>query len=143
MSRQIRVEAVIGRPPEVVFDLISDPTNDPRWCATVSDVHIESVEEDGSTRYRFTQHVGPLRHEEEAKIVELDRPTRIRWRFTAMGSRVETTIDLRAEGDATRMTQVNRVEGVSRLQWLVQQRIARRELPRQLERLRAILESSD
>lgn len=140
--RWVTVEVIIDRAPEVVFDFISDPANDPRWCPSVSDSHGVAIDGDGLANYRFVQHVGPFHHEETGRIVEADRPHRLRWHFTAMGSVVDATVELLPDGCGTRVVQTNEVSEISRLQWLVQERIARRELPRQQSRLKTMLEGS-
>jgi uncharacterized protein YndB with AHSA1/START domain len=140
-QRSVTFGITIDRPPEVVFDFISDPANDPRWCPSVSDSQVVATD-DGLVSYRFVQHVGPFRHEEASDIVEADRPRRLRWRFTAMGSVVDATVELLPVGSGTRVVQTNEVSQVGRLQWLVQERIARRELPRQQARLKALLEGA-
>lgn len=100
-AKRVTVEALIPWPPEMVFDFIADPANDPLWCPTVSDVRPGTPSADGLPRYTFMQHVGPLHHRESNEIIEFVRPERLRW--------------------------------------LIQQRIARRELPRQLDALAAAL----
>lgn len=137
-ERRVTVETVIECPPEVVFDFIADPGNDPSWCPSVSDVELD----EGTARYRFVQHVGPLRHRETARIIATERPNRLRWRFTAMGSLVETSVELHAEGGATRLVQTNRISGIGQLHRLIQRYVAEHELPRQLAALKQVLETS-
>jgi uncharacterized protein YndB with AHSA1/START domain len=138
-AKRVTVEALIPWPPETVFDFIADPVNDPRWCPTVSDIRLGTPSADGLERYTFVQHVGALQHDESAEVVELVRPERLRWRFSAFGSTVQTTIELRAEGSGTRLVQTNGVSA-GPLRWFAQKRIAQRELPRQLVALAKALE---
>ena len=141
-DRAVVVTTYLERPVEIVFDFIADPANDARWCPTVSEPRIEAIDEAGLGVYRFVQHLGPLRHDETAEIVESVRPTRLRWRFTTMGSDVEATIELRPEGAGTQFIQTNRISRAGRLRWPVERRIAERELSRQHAALKTVLKEA-
>src|SRR3954466_4414057 len=72
----------VGRPPEAVWDVVSDPSNDPRWCPKV-----RSVTADGPPPWTVVHRPGPPRPPLAAppralplEHVEAEPPSRLRLR---------------------------------------------------------------
>jgi uncharacterized protein YndB with AHSA1/START domain len=94
----------IARPARAVWDLVCDPSKDPRWCRKVKDVR-----QGGQRRWTVLHKPVPLRPPMELALehVELDPPRRLVLREEDDVSvfRVEYRLEPTATG--TRFTQVS------------------------------------
>jgi uncharacterized protein YndB with AHSA1/START domain len=137
-------EIVIVRTPEDVFDFVSDPENDPRWCGLVPKVSFTGDRTTGLGTYTFTQLVPRSDSiQGSGEILALERPTSLRSRSTFDGAALETTFDLRPQGGATRFQHTNRVtwSGRYRLLHPYLKRLTRRYISDQLDALKELLEA--
>src|SRR3954470_6262150 len=129
----------IGRPPEAVWDVVSDPSNDPRWCPKIS-----SVQADGPGRWTVMHRPVPLRPPLALTLedVEAERPAGVRrgeedetWVFV-----VEYRLDPTATG--TCFTQTSDFEWKRLPRWL--QRLFARGVRRDVRaQLRALQDEVD
>ncbi len=100
----------IDRPPTAVFGFISDPDNDPQWCATVSESR--QVEGDGPTPgavYHQVHKPGPAAPTElVVELLEVDEPHHLRMRTTDDLAEFDVRYELEELPDGrTRLTQVD------------------------------------
>jgi uncharacterized protein YndB with AHSA1/START domain len=140
--RQVRVtEAIdIARPPEVVWDFVVDPTNDPRWCRKV-----KSVRQIGPQRWQVLHKPVPLRPSVELKVEHLQREevSRLAMREHDDASVFEVEYRLEPIALGTRFTQVSEFEW-KKLPGVLQPlftRGVRRDVQGQLVALKRVLES--
>ena len=105
----VRVEESIeiARPPEEVWAVVADPTNDPRWCRKV-----KAVEPAGERRWNVTHKPVPLRPAVELIVeqVEADPPERMRMREEDGASVFHVEYLLAPSPAGTRFTQVSEFE---------------------------------
>jgi hypothetical protein len=102
----------IGCPIAVVFGVVADPLNDPRWCSKV--LSVEQVEGDGpglGARYEVLHKPVPLRpaRRMDHSCTAWEAPHRLGWREDDGTDVLNVTYELESLGDRTRMTQ--RTEG--------------------------------
>jgi carbon monoxide dehydrogenase subunit G len=114
MSRRFEGTAIIDRPIEQVFAYLADGTHDPEFSPRVQEIRKTP---DGPTAvgtvFASTVKDAGMKTGREFAIVELQEPTRIRW-----SERTKNAItvpiggyDLAPEGDGTRVTIFNELEG--------------------------------
>jgi uncharacterized protein YndB with AHSA1/START domain len=129
----------IGRPREAVWDFVSDPANDPRWCRKV-----KSVEPAGERRWRVVHKPVPLRPAMELtlQLLELQPPERLTLRQEDEASVFEVEYRLENSARGTRFTQISEFEW-KRLPRLLHGTFARgvrRDIRAQLRALKRHLE---
>jgi uncharacterized protein YndB with AHSA1/START domain len=130
----------IRRPPEVVWAVVSDPRNDPRWCPKV-----KSVQAAGAQRWDVQHRPVPLRPSTLIRVEHLVReePYLLTMREEDDASIFDVEYRLEASSDGTRFTQI------SAFQWKTLPRVlhrtfergVRRDVKRQLRELKRLLES--
>ncbi|MDZ7733227.1 MAG: SRPBCC family protein [Acidimicrobiia bacterium] len=131
----------IDAPIHEVFAFVADSTNDPSWCANVSEC--QQVEGDGpgvGARYRAVHKPGPKASELTIEVLEYEPPTRIRWRQTDDVGTFVVSDDLEELPDGrTRITQTDETSfnGIFKLLSPVIHLAMRRTLPKQFAALRA------
>jgi uncharacterized protein YndB with AHSA1/START domain len=135
----------IALPPESVWEFVADPRNDPRWCPKVdSVVQVEGDGPGGQARYLVRHRPKPLRGPVDLTMVavEFDPPRRLRWREEDGDAVFDVTYEVEPEGSGTRMTQIDDIEWkVSRLVQPIGRAMVSRDIQRQLQALRALLEA--
>jgi uncharacterized protein YndB with AHSA1/START domain len=89
----------IAKPPETVYDYLTNPENMPKWTPEIQKV--EKVG-DSPVRYRFTGSGGST----EVLYFDMERPNRFKSRMDmpSMGMKGEWEILIRAEGSGSRIT---------------------------------------
>lgn len=139
---RVELEHFVPHPPERVFAVLSDPARRPDWQENTSDVEILDGGPVGvGTRWRETQRgVGRV----EAEVVGLDPPSR--WveagETHAGGGRIAVGLEPADGGGATRLTMTVelRLHGARRLMGPALEPMVRRQMPRDLDRLSALLD---
>ena len=143
-SYAVTGEIVIERSAEDVFDFVSDPENDPKWCALVPDVEFNGDRSTGLGAYTFTQVIsGSKSVQGSGEILALQRPTSLRSRSTFDGASLATTFELRPQDGATLFQHTNTVvwSGRYRLLHPYLKRLTTRYISTQLEALKELLEA--
>ena len=102
----MRVEETIGiaQPPETVWAVVADPSNDPRWCRTV-----KSVDAVGERRWRVMHKPILLRppRELQLKQLEAEAPRRLVLRQEDAAALFKIQYHLEPTQTGTRFTQVS------------------------------------
>jgi hypothetical protein len=136
----------IGCPIAVVFALVSDARNDPRWCSKVlSVVQVEGDEPGLGARYKVLHKPVPLRpaRQMDHSCIEWEPPTRIGWKEDDGSDVILVTYELEALGDRTKMTQRSDAElGAPSFLWPVMRIGIGHDVAKQLRALRELLEES-
>jgi uncharacterized protein YndB with AHSA1/START domain len=140
----IRIELTveIARPPEAVFELLSDIERLPEWQTSAVDAHTEGPLAEGS---RITEKRRLLGREvdTELEVVAYEAPTRLALR--SLGGPVKFTVDheLVAHGGGTQLkfVAVAKPGRLLRLTEPVLARTAEQEFHRDFDRLKELLES--
>ena len=105
----MRVEESIDirRAREIVWDIVSDPANDPRWCPKVKSVHAA-----GPTCWRVVHKPVPLRPSLDLVLeqLEVEPPARLRLRQEDGTSVFAVEYRLEAIAEGTRFTQTSQFE---------------------------------
>lgn len=137
----MRVEEAIGiaQPPEMVWAVVADPHNDPRWCRAV-----KSVDVAGERRWRVMHKPIPLRPPRELQLEQLESEPPHRLALRQEDAAAVFTVEYRLEPTqtGTRFTQVSEFawKRLPRVLRGLFRRAIRREVRRQLETLKALLE---
>jgi uncharacterized protein YndB with AHSA1/START domain len=136
---RIEESVEIGRPPETVWAVVSDPISDPRWCSKV-----KSVRPDGEARWSVMHKPVPLRPAKELIVERLgaDPPRRLTMREEDDVSVFQVEYRLEPAHGGTRFTQVSEFEW-KRLPRLLRGTFARgvrRDVRRQLRALKRLVE---
>jgi hypothetical protein len=143
---QIVKSTSIGCPIAVVFALVSDARNDPRWCSKVlSVVQVEGDEPGPGARYRVLHKPVPLRpaRQMDHSCIEWEPPNRVRWREDDGSDVILVTYELEDLGDRTKMTQRSDAElAAPRFLWPAMRMGVGHDVARQLRALRELLEES-
>lgn len=130
----------IARPPEVVWETVVHPLNDPRWCRKV-----KSVEASGESRWTVTHRPVPLRPPMEMLIeqIEVEPPHRLKLREEDEASTFDVEYRLQATAPGTRFTQASEFEWkrLPRFLYGTFERGVRREFRNQLRALKRLLEA--
>jgi carbon monoxide dehydrogenase subunit G len=113
MSGRFEVTTVIDRPIEAVFAFLADGENDPKFSPRVQEIHKTTDGPVGvGTVFASTVKDAGMTTKREFELTEFVAPTTIRWAersknaVTAAGG-----YDLVAQGEATRVTLFNELEG--------------------------------
>lgn len=137
----MRVEEAIGiaQPPEMVWAVVADPHNDPRWCRAV-----KSVDVAGERRWRVMHKPIPLRPPRELQLEQLESEPPHRLVLRQEDAAAVFTVEYRLEPTqtGTRFTQVSEFawKRLPRVLRGLFRRAIRREVRRQLGTLKALLE---
>ena len=139
----MRVEASIeiARPPQEVWNVVSDPQRDVDWCAKV-----KSVQPLGDGRWRVVHKPVPLRPATELIVdqVDADPPRRLRLREEDDASVVEVEYRLEPSAGKTRFVQASDVDWkrLPRVLHGTFRRGVQRDVRQQLRALKRLLEGS-
>jgi carbon monoxide dehydrogenase subunit G len=129
----------IARTPQEVWDLISDPMNDPRWCPKV-----KSVTPAGQATWTVIHKPVPLRPPIELTVVQqnLEAPSRLSMREEDESSTFEVEYRLEPTATGTRFTQISEIEWkkLPRFLYGTFERGVHRDLRNQLKSLKSVLE---
>ena len=135
----------INCPILVVFGVVSDARNDPRWCSKV--LSVEQVEGDGpglGARYSVVHKPVPLRpaRRMDHSCTGWDPPHRLTWREDDGTDVIVVTYELEDLGDRTRMTQRSEAElGAPRFLWPLMRAGIGHDIAGQLRTLKELLEA--
>ena len=143
MSMQLAGGVLIRRPIEEVFDYVADARNDPAWCERVH--WCRQVEGDGpavGATYEARHHPSgyPWPHLRHIEVVDLVRPTLVRWRQEDRLAEFDITYELVAVEGGTRLRQSDRIRWRFPGMGVVGRRIVQRHIGEQHDVLRGILE---
>jgi uncharacterized protein YndB with AHSA1/START domain len=114
MAGQFEATVVIDRPIEEVFAFLADGENDPKFSPRVIEIAKTTDGPPGvGTVYASTVKDAGIKTKREFKLTEFEPPTRIRWTEISKNLVVapEGGYDLAPEGDGTRLTVFNVLEG--------------------------------
>jgi uncharacterized protein YndB with AHSA1/START domain len=139
----VRVEESIeiARPPEAVWELVSDPANDPPWCPKVKSV-------ESADRRHWTVLHKPVRlrspFELSLEQLEVEPPNRLTLRQEDEASVFHVEYRLEPSAIGTRFTQVSEFEWkkLPRVLHGTFARGVRRDIRGQLRELKRVLERS-
>lgn len=135
----------INCPIPVVFGVVSDARNDPRWCSKV--LTVEQVEGDGpglGARYSVVHKPVPLRpaRRMDHSCTGWEPPHRLTWREDDGTDVIVVTYELEDLGDRTRMTQRSEAElGAPRFLWPLMRAGIGHDIAGQLRTLKELLEA--
>jgi len=114
MAGRFEGTTVIDRPIEEVFAFLSDGTNDPKFRPRVLEIAKATDGPVGvGTTYKSTVKDAGVKTQREFKVTEFEPPTKIRWAEISTNQVMapEGGYDLAAEGNRTRVTVYNVLEG--------------------------------
>ena len=114
MAGRFDVTTVINRPIDEVFAFLADGTNDPKFSPRVLEIAKTTDGPPGvGTVYASTVKDGGVKTKREFELTEFEAPTRIRWKEISKNPITvpEGGYDLATEGDGTRVTLHNALEG--------------------------------
>ena len=114
MSGRFEATVVIERPIEEVFTYLADGENDPKFSPRVLEIAKTTDGPPGvGTVYASTVKDAGIKTKREFKLTEFEPPTRIRWAEVSKNAvtAAEGGYDLAREGDGTRVTLYNVLEG--------------------------------
>jgi uncharacterized protein YndB with AHSA1/START domain len=110
-EREIVVERTVAATPERIFEAYTDPKLVPRWWAPPGgSLRVEQMDVRPGGKYRYVQrNPGGQELVFLGSYVAVTPPTRLVYTFEVegQGNPVTTTVDLRGEGEATRVTLTN------------------------------------
>jgi carbon monoxide dehydrogenase subunit G len=131
----------IRRPPESVWEVVCDPTNDSRWCPKV-----KAVEAAGPAQWKVVHKPVPLRPPLDLSLeqLELDPPTRIRLREEDESAIFVVEYRLAPTTAGTRFTQTSDFEWKTLPRFLHKTfaRGVRRDVRAQLRALKELVENA-
>jgi len=139
--------AHIDRPIAEVFAFLADGENDPKFSPRVLEIAKTTDGPPGvGTVYASTVKDAGMKTKREFKLTEFDPPTRIRWAETSKNlvTATEGGYDLAPDGDGTRLTIHNELEGHGLGKLLVgfAVRAAQKDADEFAGRIKAAIESS-
>jgi uncharacterized protein YndB with AHSA1/START domain len=138
-GNRVEESVEIARAPDVVWDLLADPLNDPRWCPKV-----KSVEPVGERRWRVVHRPVPFRPPMELTLqhVQLRPPESLILRQEDDASVFDVEYRVESSGDGTRFTQISAFtwKRLPRVLHGTFARGVRRDLRAQLRALKRLLE---
>jgi carbon monoxide dehydrogenase subunit G len=114
MAGRFEGTTVIDRPIEEVFAFLANGENDPKFSPRVLEIAKTTDGPTGvGTIYASTVKDAGVKTKREFKITDFDPPTKIRWAEVSknMVSAPEGGYDLAPEGNGTRVTVYNVLEG--------------------------------
>jgi carbon monoxide dehydrogenase subunit G len=114
MSGRFEGTVVIDRPIEEVFAFLANGENDPKFSPRVLEIAKTTDGPPGvGTAYASTVKDAGMKTKREFRLTAFDEPTRIRWAEVSKNlvTAPEGGYDLAREGDGTRLTVFNVLEG--------------------------------
>jgi uncharacterized protein YndB with AHSA1/START domain len=114
MSGRFEATVVIDRPIEEVFAFLADGENDPKFSPRVQEIAKTTDGPPGvGTVYASTVKDAGMKTKRQFELTEFEPPTRIRWHEVSKNAvtAAEGGYDLAREGDGTRVTLYNVLEG--------------------------------
>jgi uncharacterized protein YndB with AHSA1/START domain len=114
MSGRFEATVVIDRPIEEVFAFLADGENDPKFSPRVLEIAKTTDGPPGvGTVYASTVKDAGMKTKRQFELTEFEPPTKIRWREVSKNAVTapEGGYDLAREGDGTRVTLYNVLEG--------------------------------
>jgi Polyketide cyclase / dehydrase and lipid transport len=114
MTGRFGATIVIERPIHEVFAFLAEGTNDPKFSPRVLEIaNTTGGQVAVGTVFASTVKDAGMKSKREFKLTEFDPPTRIRWTEISKNLVVasEGGYDLASEGDGTRLTFFNVLEG--------------------------------
>jgi uncharacterized protein YndB with AHSA1/START domain len=114
MAGRFDVTTVINKPIDEVWAFLADGENDPKFSARVLEIKKTTDGPVGAgTIYKSTVKDGGVKTKREIKLTEFVAPTKMRWTEVSKNPVVaaEGGYDLESEGDATKVTLYNVLEG--------------------------------
>jgi len=114
MAGRFEATVVIDRPIEEVFAFLADGENDPKFSPRVLEIAKTTDGPPGvGTVYKSTVKDAGMKTKREFELTAFDPPTRIRWAERSKNAITATEggYDLAPEGDGTRVTLHNVLEG--------------------------------
>jgi len=114
MAGRFEGTAVIARPIDEVFAFLADGMNDPKFSPRVLEIAKTTDGPPGvGTVYASTVKDAGVKTKREFRLTEFDPPNRIRWAEVSKNlvTATEGGYDLAPEGDGTRVTVHNVLEG--------------------------------
>ena len=114
MAGRFEATTVIDRPIDAVFAFLADGENDPKFSPRVQQIAKQTEGPPGvGTVYASTVNDAGMTTKREFEITEFQAPTRIRWaeRSRNTVTAPEGGYDLAPEGDGTRVTLHNVLQG--------------------------------
>jgi carbon monoxide dehydrogenase subunit G len=148
MAGRFEATTVIDRPIEDVFAFLADGGNDPKFSPRVQEITKTNDGPTGvGTVYASTVKDAGMTTKREFEITEFQAPTRIRWaeRSKNTVTAPEGGYDLAPEGEATRVTVYNVLQGnglLGRLIGPLALRAARKDADAFAARIKAAVEAS-
>jgi carbon monoxide dehydrogenase subunit G len=101
----------IDRPPQVVFDYMSDPANDAQWRAGSRSAEWASNDPIGvGSLMRSEDHAMGRKIETFSKITSWDPPLQYGFKSLSKSFPAEFSFNLEAEGDGTQLTARGQIE---------------------------------
>lgn len=146
MSREVRAEAELPAAPDVVWEIVIDPSRLGDWVTTHEGLEGDVPDrlEQGST-FKQRLKVGGPTFTATWNVVEYDPPHHVRWEGEGpAGSKAHVEYNLERLAERTRFTYVNRFElpggALGRLAGrAIGERVAKREADRSLENLARLI----
>jgi carbon monoxide dehydrogenase subunit G len=114
MAKRFEATVLVKRPIEQVFDFLADGENDKKFSSRV--LAIAKTTEGPpavGTVFASTVKDAGVKTKREFELVEFERPTKLRWRELSKAPVVVPSggYDLESEGEGTRVTLFNELEG--------------------------------
>lgn len=139
-----QVQLDIARPPEVVFDMLSDYDQNVRWQEGVlRSERVGGAEPAPGVKVRYVRSLAGREVETEAEMLEVVRPSKLRIQSTNRLFSYVGGYDLAPSGDGTRLTYGGEIT-TSRLLGPVGKLVAGKfqsQMEGDLSRLKALLEA--
>src|SRR5262245_4794070 len=147
MSGRFEGSTHIDRPIEEVFAFVADGENDPKFSPRVLEIAKASDGPPGvGTTYESTVKDAGMTTKRRFELTEFDPPNRIRWaeRSKNLVTATHGGYDLTPDGDGTRLTIFNELEGhgFGKLLAPLAVRSARKEADAIAGRIKAAVEAS-
>jgi uncharacterized protein YndB with AHSA1/START domain len=147
MAGRFDVTTVIDKPIDEVWAFLADGQNDKKFSARVLEIAKTTDGPVGvGTIYSSTVKDGGIKTKREIELTEFSPPTRMRWAERSSNPVVaaEGGYDLEAEGDSTKVTLFNVLEGrgAGKLITPIALRSARKGAPAFGEAIKAAVEAS-
>ena len=147
MAGRFEGTAHIDRPVEEVFAFLADGENDPKFSPRVIEIAKATDGPPGvGTVYASTVKDAGMKTTREFRLTEFDPPTRIRWTEVSKNlvTAPEGGYDLAPDGDGTRLTVHNELEGhgIGKLLAPLAVRAAQKDADAFAERIKRAIESS-
>src|SRR3954465_11926300 len=114
MAHGFSGSAVVDRSIEDVFAFLADGTNDPKFSPRVQEIRKTTDGPPGvGTVFASTVKDAGMTTKREIELTAFEAPTKMRWRETSKNAvtAAEGGYDLAPEGDGTRVTIFNVLEG--------------------------------